>query len=108
MVFKQRAYFPRVASKGAKAIQLFESSSQVSDPLLALADQQDVEFVIHKSSIHLLRAAEDYVCEALDFRFTHTIAICFRQQFDLFPFKSAILRLKRRQSAYRKLISRNQ
>jgi hypothetical protein len=95
-------------AKEATAIQLFESSSQVSDPLWALADQQDVDFVIHSSSIQLLRPRKDYIREARDFRFTHAIAICFRQQLELFRFKSAVLRFKRRQSAHRKLISHNQ
>src|SRR5258708_38109824 len=109
MVFKQRAYFPRVASKGATAIQLFESPSQKSDTLRALADQQDVEFVIHKSSIQFLRAAENYVCEAPNIRrFTQTIAVRFRPQLELFPFKSASLRFERHQSAQRKLISLHQ
>jgi hypothetical protein len=109
MVFKQRAYFPRVVSNGATAIQLFESSSQMSDPLRALADQQHVKLVIHKRSVKVSRSAKDYAREALNLRrFTHTITVCFLPQLELFPFKSAILRFKRLQSAQRNLISHNQ
>jgi hypothetical protein len=81
----------------------------MSDPLRPLADQQDIDLVIHQSSIQLLRAAENNVCEATNIRrFTQTITVCFRPQLELFPFKSAILRFKSRQSAQRKLISHNQ
>jgi hypothetical protein len=80
----------------------------MSDPLRALADQKHVELIIHEGSIKLLRPCKDYVREAPDFRFTHAIAICFRQQLELFPFNSAILRFKRRQSVHRKLLSHNQ